>query len=37
MARERPYDAIVLDILLPGMNGSRVCAAIREAGVWTRS
>jgi two-component system OmpR family response regulator len=35
MAREHPYDAIVLDILLPGMNGYRVCAAIREAGDWT--
>ena len=34
-ARERPYDAIVLDIMLPGMNGYRVCAALREAGVWT--
>jgi DNA-binding response OmpR family regulator len=35
MATEHPYDAIVLDILLPGMNGYRVCAALREAGVWT--
>lgn len=35
MARERPYDAIVLDIMLPRMNGYRVCAALREAGVWT--
>jgi DNA-binding response OmpR family regulator len=35
MARERPYDAIVLDIMLPGMNGYLVCAALREAGVWT--
>jgi DNA-binding response OmpR family regulator len=35
MAREHPYDAIVLDILLPGMNGYRVCAALREAGDWT--
>jgi DNA-binding response OmpR family regulator len=35
MAREHPYDAIVLDILLPGMNGFRVCAALREDGVWT--
>jgi two-component system, OmpR family, response regulator len=35
MAREHPYDAIVLDILLPGMNGYRVCAEIREAGIWT--
>jgi len=35
MAQEHPYDAIVLDILLPGMNGYRVCAELRAAGVWT--
>ncbi len=35
MASEHAYDAIVLDIMLPGMNGFRVCAALREAGVWT--
>ncbi len=35
MARENPYDAIVLDILLPGINGYKVCATLREAGVWT--
>ena len=35
MAREHPYDAIVLDILLPGMNGYRVCATLREEEVWT--
>ena len=35
MARENPYDAIVLDIMLPGMNGFRVCSALREAGHWT--
>ena len=35
MAREHPYDAIVLDILLPGMNGYKVCAELRAAGVWT--
>jgi two-component system OmpR family response regulator len=32
---EERYDAIVLDILLPGMNGYRVCAEIRAAGNWT--
>ena len=35
MAREHPYDAIVLDIMLPGMNGYKVCAALRSEGVWT--
>jgi DNA-binding response OmpR family regulator len=35
MATENPYDAIVLDILLPGMNGYEVCASLRERGVWT--
>jgi two-component system, OmpR family, response regulator len=35
MAREHPYDAIVLDILLPGINGYRVCATLREDGDWT--
>ena len=35
MAQAEPYDAIVLDILLPGMNGYRVCAELRKAGNWT--
>jgi two-component system, OmpR family, response regulator len=35
MAREHPYDAIVLDIMLPGMNGFRVCSTLREEGIWT--
>lgn len=35
MASENPYDAIVLDILLPGVNGYQVCARLREAGNWT--
>jgi DNA-binding response OmpR family regulator len=35
MATERPCDAIVLDIMLPGMNGFQVCAALREANIWT--
>jgi two-component system, OmpR family, response regulator len=34
-ARERPYGAIVLDILLPGMNGYKVCETLRHEGVWT--
>ncbi len=35
MAREHPYDAIVLDIMLPGVNGYRVCRTLRDEGVWT--
>ena len=34
-AREGSYDAIVLDILLPGMNGVKVCETLREQGIWT--
>lgn len=35
MARERTFDAIVLDILLPGINGYRICATLRAEGDWT--
>lgn len=35
MARHNRYDILVLDILLPGMNGYRICTSLREAGVWT--
>ena len=31
-ASEGAYDLVVLDIMLPGMNGYRVCAALRAAG-----
>jgi DNA-binding response OmpR family regulator len=31
-AREHDYAAILLDILLPGMNGYKVCAQLREDG-----
>ncbi|MFJ9178399.1 response regulator transcription factor [Streptomyces sp. NPDC102360] len=31
-ASEAAYDLVVLDIMLPGMNGYRVCAALRAAG-----
>ena len=34
-AREGRYGAIVLDVLLPGMNGYRVCATLRTEQVWT--
>ena len=32
---EHPYDVIVLDIMLPGLNGFVVCRRLREAAVWT--
>ena len=35
MARTNTYDAIVLDVMLPGMNGYKVCARLRRDGVWT--
>jgi two-component system, OmpR family, response regulator len=34
MAREHEYDALVLDIMLPGVNGYRICATLREEGRW---
>ena len=35
LATEGSYDAIVLDLMLPGRNGFQVCAALREAGNWS--
>lgn len=35
LASENPYDAIVLDIMLPKVNGFQVCARLRDAGNWT--
>jgi DNA-binding response OmpR family regulator len=35
MATEQGYDAIVLDVMLPVLNGYEVCARLRESGVWT--
>ena len=35
MAREHPYDMILLDIMLPGVNGFRICSTLREDRNWT--
>jgi DNA-binding response OmpR family regulator len=35
MATEQQYDAIVLDVMLPELDGYGVCRKLREAGVWT--
>lgn len=32
MAQQGQYDALVLDILLPGMNGYKVCSTLRNEG-----
>jgi two-component system OmpR family response regulator len=34
MARASPYDAIVLDVMLPAADGFAVCRELRAAGVW---
>jgi two-component system, OmpR family, response regulator len=34
-AKECAYDAIVCDIMLPGMSGYRLCGELRTAGNWT--
>jgi two-component system, OmpR family, response regulator len=35
MAQATQYDAIVLDVLLPGRNGFDVCRELRKAGMWS--
>ena len=35
MAQAHPYDAIVLDVMLPGLSGFETCKRIRNAGVWS--
>lgn len=35
LATEGAYDLIVLDIMLPGRNGYRICGDLRSAGNWT--
>jgi two-component system OmpR family response regulator len=34
-ATERRYDVLVLDIMLPGLNGYDVCRELRKRKVWT--
>jgi two-component system OmpR family response regulator len=34
MASSVEYDAIVLDVMLPGADGFQVCRRLRERGVW---
>ncbi|HEV7898354.1 MAG TPA: response regulator transcription factor [Planosporangium sp.] len=34
-ATETVYDVVVLDIMLPGLNGYEVCRGLRARGVWT--
>ncbi|CAN5505156.1 response regulator transcription factor [soil metagenome] len=35
LASEQTYDAIVLDVMLPGLNGYKVCAQLRAQQIWT--
>ena len=35
MARATEYDAIVLDVMLPGADGFEVCRRLREGGTWS--
>ena len=35
MARAALYDAIVLDVMLPGLDGLATCRELRDSNVWT--
>jgi two-component system, OmpR family, response regulator len=35
LATEQPFDVIVLDVMLPGLNGFKVCAQLRAKQIWT--
>jgi two-component system OmpR family response regulator len=35
MAGATEYDAVVLDVMLPGLNGFEVCERLRRDGVWS--
>jgi two-component system OmpR family response regulator len=34
VAAERHYDAVVLDVMLPGIDGFETCARLRREEVW---
>ena len=35
MAQAHEYDAIVLDVMLPGINGFETCRRLRNEGIWS--
>jgi DNA-binding response OmpR family regulator len=35
LARENSYDILVLDLMLPGVDGFEICATLRTEKVWT--
>jgi two-component system OmpR family response regulator len=35
LAEAHAYDAIVLDVMLPGLSGFETCRRLRNSGVWT--
>src|SRR5437899_11797863 len=35
MAQAHDYDAVVLDVMLPDLDGFEVCRRLRSAGVWS--
>jgi two-component system, OmpR family, response regulator len=35
LAEAHSYDAIVLDVMLPGLSGFETCRRLRNTGVWT--
>jgi len=35
LAEEAAPDVIILDVMLPGLNGYQVCERLRQKGIWT--
>ena len=36
-ARSTGYDVVILDIMLPALNGYDVCRGLRAGGIWAES